>query len=483
MAAEQMESLGGSGRAAEAVGARRIVVAVIVVGLLLALPGRWLAVAGRVGVGFAAKVACSLHFNSDLDAQQVFDQYIASEVAPLGPFLRLRADVRGVEAWVPGWVRARAEYRPGLGCTLLTGGAADEMARPSRPLRPLARLDAHLLWPVGEARSAAAPAAVEAALERAFSEPEGNEAGRLRATTAIVVAHRGRLIAERYAPGYDIDTRMLSWSMAKSVLATLIAAAIADGRFALAAPVPVPEWQTTGDRRSAITLDQMLRMSSGLAFDEHYGAVNDVSRMLFTMPDVGAFAAASPLAQAPDEQWSYSSGTSNILARMLRDSFGGDIDAMLAWMRVRFFEPAGLRSALVELDPSGTPIGSSFFYMTARDWARFGELHRLDGIWRGRRLLPEGWVKYVTTPTPLAPEGSYGAHWWLNAGDPQHPEKRAWPSVPTDAYAAQGHSGQYVVVIPSAELVVVRLGLSVPDDGDDGTEELLAELIRLLASE
>ncbi len=470
----------GSGRAAEAAAARRVVVAVILVGLLLALPLQWFGIAVRVGTGFTAKVACSLWFIEDQDPQRVHAAYISSEVAPLGPFLRLRADMRGVDAWVPGVAQARAEYRPGLGCTLKTAGEATELASPIAMPRTAPPLDANQPWPYGEGPTPEAPEAVRLALDRAFAEPTDAEPGRRRATTAIVVAHRGRLVAERYAPGYEATTPMLSWSMAKSVLATLMAVGIREGRFDRLAPVPVPEWQGENDPRRAITLDQMLRMSSGLDFDEHYGAVNDVSRMLFTAPDVGAFAARSPLAHAPDEVWSYSSGTSNILARVLRDSFDGDVAAMLAWARRQLFDPADLRSVVMELDPSGTPILSSFVFMTARDWARFGELHRTDGVWRGQRLLPEGWVKYVSTPTPRAPEGQYGAHWWLNAGDPEHPEKRAWPSVPRDAYAAQGHSGQYVVVIPSAELVVVRLGLSVPDDGDDGTEQLLADLVEAL---
>jgi len=146
----------------------------------------------------------------------------------------------------------------------------------------------------------------------------------------------------------------------------------------------------------------------------------------------------------------------------------------------RLFDPAGMTSAFFEPDASGTPIGSSFAFMTARDWARFGELHRRDGMWDGRRILPAGWVRYVTTPTPAAPDGSYGALWWLNAGAPGDRSRRPWPGLPTDAYAARGHSGQWVLVVPSAKLVVVRLGLSFPDDGNDGTAELAAALIRIL---
>jgi CubicO group peptidase (beta-lactamase class C family) len=274
---------------------------------------------------------------------------------------------------------------------------------------------------------------------------------------------------------------MLSWSMAKSVLAALVGAAVLEGRLLPEAPAPVPEWGGADDPRGAITLDQLLRQSSGLDFDETYGATNDVSRMLFTHPDTGAFAAASPLAAPPERVWSYSSGTSNLVARILRDAFGGDLGGLVRFSRERLFDAAAMTTAFLEPDASGSFIGSSFAFASARDWARFGELHLRDGVWQGRRLLPEGWVRYVTTPTAAAPRGEYGAHWWLNAGAPGEPGQRSWPLLPTDAYAARGHSGQWVMVVPSAELVVVRLGLGQRDEEDDGTEELVADLLAALA--
>jgi CubicO group peptidase (beta-lactamase class C family) len=373
--------------------------------------------------------------------------------------------------------------RAGLGCTLLAGGV-EARALPLPDGVAIARrtLDPALPWPDGAAGPAAPPApAVVAAIERAFAEPGPPRP--LRQTKAVVVAHEGRLVAERYAPGIDPGRPLLSWSMAKSVTMALVGALVTDGRLDVRAPAPVPEWQTPGDPRGAITLDQLLRQSSGLAFDETYGATHDVSRMLFTRPDTGAFAAAKPLAAPPDTVWSYSSGTSNIVARIVRDAFGGDLAAMVRYASERLFDPAGMTSAFFEPDVSGSFIGSSFVFMTARDWARFGELFRRDGAAGGRRILPEGWVRYATTPTPAAPLGRYGAHWWLNAGEPGHPERRAWPPMPAEAYAARGHSGQWVVVVPSARLVVVRLGLTLPDVEDDGTPELVAELLDALAPE
>ncbi len=443
----------------------------------------WLQTAARVGAGFTAKVTCSLVHDSQQPAAGAVRDYVDAETAPLAGLLDVSVTPDGAEGVALGFVRARAVARPGLGCTLLPAGSEVTLALPNGIESTRRVLDPAAPWPLGAAGPMApAPTALEAALDRAFEEPPP-AGGRVRRTTAVVVAHDGQLVAERYAPGYGADTPMLSWSMAKSVTAALVGIAVGEGRLVLRAPAPVPEWASEDDPRHAITLDQLLRMSSGLGFDEHYGAVNDVSRMLFTAPDTGAFAARSPLISAPDSVWSYSSGTSNIVARMLRELAGNDLAALVRSAREQLFDPADMTSAFFEPDASGSFIGSSFAFMTARDWARFGELHRQDGVWNGRRILPEGWVRYVTTPAPAAPEGRYGAHWWLNAGDPQQPERRPWPSLPTDTYAALGHSGQYVMVVPSAKLVVVRLGLSEPDDGDEGAVELVAAVLAAVGRE
>ncbi len=443
----------------------------------LAYGAFWLQTAAQVGAGFAAKVTCSLVFNTGQKPEGAVSDYIREETAPLGDLLSVSASERSAEGVALGMIRVSAIHRPGLGCTLLAGSSEAALALPAGIDDPRPILDPARPWPLGDAAPPApGPAAIEAAIDRAFQEPQAGS-GRVRRTTAVVVAYDGRLLAERYAPGYGPNTAMLSWSMAKSVLAALVGIAVGEGHLTLDAPAPVPEWAAEGDPRRAITLDQLLRMSSGLGFDEHYGAINDVSRMLFTEPDTGAFAARSPLVAEPDTVWSYSSGTSNIVSRMLRGLAGDDLGRLVLSARERLFDAAGMTSAFFEPDASGSFIGSSFAFMTARDWARFGELHRNDGVWNGQRILPEGWVRYVTTPTPKAPEGRYGAHWWLNAGEPTDPGRRPWPSLPTDTYAALGHSGQYVLVVPSAKLVVVRLGLSEPDDGEHGAIELAAEVL------
>jgi CubicO group peptidase (beta-lactamase class C family) len=458
----------------------RIAVA-IAIALALFAGLRWVRTGAQVGAGFAAKVACSLVHVSGFDARHVVDDYVVHEVAPLGPALRVDVTPAGAEARVLGGLfSARAVHRPGLGCTLVASGSTWPLAGPPRGVAAERRaLDPAAPWPAGGAPpDAPPPPAVAAAIERAFAEP-GPPAR--RQTKAVVVVQDGRLVAERYAPGVGPDTPLLSWSMAKSVTMALVGALVREGRLDPAAPAPVPEWQAPGDPRGAITLDMLLRQSSGLAFDETYGPTNDVSRMLFTRPDTGAFAAAMPLAFPPDTHWSYSSGTSNLVARLVRDHFGGDLERMVRYANESLFDPAGMTSAFFEPDASGTFVGSSYAFMTARDWARFGELFRRDGVWEGRRLLPEGWARYAATPTPAAPHGEYGAHWWLNAGPPGAPAERPWPAIPPEVFAARGHSGQWVAIVPSARLVVVRLGLTVPDEEPlDGTEQLVADLLAAL---
>jgi CubicO group peptidase (beta-lactamase class C family) len=425
----------------------------------------------QAGAGYKAKALASGVFLSGRDAEAVARDDLSD-----GPMSLVWASVdpggRSAHARALGVVSSKAICREGLGCTLVNGLSEQEIrSQPLDPPRVWSVAPDRLPWPDGDALpDGPAPTYVDAAklgaaLDEAFSEPA--EGGR-RETRALVVIHRGRIIAERYAEGFDAGTRLPGWSMTKSVINALVGIRILQGKLELNAPAPVPEWRGDGDPRAVITLDQLMRMSSGLAFSEVYEDFNsDVVTMLFKRGDSGGYAAARPLAHAPDTQWYYSSGTTNLVSRILRGSFEGDQAAYFAFPRRALFERIGMRSAVIEPDASGTFVGSSFMFATARDWARFGLLFLEDGVWQGERLLPEGWVRYSATPTPLAPQGRYGAHWWLNAGDPEAPSDRPWPDVPRDGFAASGFEGQYVVVIPSRRLVLARLGLSRPQDTFD----------------
>ena len=230
-----------------------------------------------------------------------------------------------------------------------------------------------------------------------------------------------------------------------------------------------------------ITIDQLLRMSSGLEFDEEYALYSDVTRMLSVEADAAGFAASKPLVAEPGSVWSYSSGTSNILSGVIRWTVGGYLQEYYDFTQKRLFLPLGIHTATLETDNNGTFIGSSYMYASARDWARLGQFCLQDGRWNGKRLLPEGWMNYSTTPTPNNPRNNYGAHFWLNADPEDNNQRRTWPNLPADAYSMSGFQGQRVIIIPSRDLVVVRLGLS--DGPNRGIEQLVSGIIDVIAPE
>ena len=244
--------------------------------------------------------------------------------------------------------------------------------------------------------------------------------------------------------------------MTKSVTCALVGLRVADGRLSLPQPTGFPEWGS--DARSAITLEDLLRMQSGLVFDENYEEPDsDVLRMLYGAKDMAAFAANHAQEHDPKRRFHYSSGSSLLVQRLLRASFAEEREYAEYPYR-RLFHPIGCASARIECDASGTFVGSSYSHMTARDWARFGLFLEQDGVWNGKRLLPDGFLAFATTPTSSAPSGEYGAHFWLNRGtktrDPPY------PSLPRDVVIAAGYEGQYVVIVPEKRLVIVRLGLT-----------------------
>jgi CubicO group peptidase (beta-lactamase class C family) len=295
----------------------------------------------------------------------------------------------------------------------------------------------------------------------------------LRNTLALVVLVDGVPVLERYGvnsmSGEPIaaETKLISWSMAKSVTHALVGLAVADGLLDLEAPAPVSAWRN--DDRRNITLQQLLNMRSGLAFREDYvdSAESDVVTMLFKegKDDVAAFAAAFPLEHQPGSFWSYSSGTTNIICRILGDAIGGGEEGMRAYLTDRLFAPIGITDADPHFDAAGTFIGSSFLYLTAGDFCRFGELYRNDGCDpSGTRVLPAGWVDHARTPTPTPDTEAhrYGAHWWLW----QYP----------GSFAAHGYQGQHLIVVPDRRLTVLRLA-NTPDELKAWPRALLHRLI------
>ena len=279
-------------------------------------------------------------------------------------------------------------------------------------------------------------------------------------TRALVAVHHGAIVAERYAPGFGPQSRFQSWSMAKSITQALIGILVREGRLDVNASVPVPAWRAPGDPRGALTFDQLLHMSSGLAnADGGLGTDTFVARLLFGegSRDVFAYASDVPLVHPPGTFWDYSTATSMILAGVVGRTVGGGRDGMLAFMRRKLFDPLGMRSAVPEFDAAGTFLGGAFVWANARDWARFGLLYLRDGVWDGVRVLPGGWVDYVRKPAPTTNNGVYGAQLWLNL-EPKGQQFKPLPGGPASAISVNGNDGQMVVIVPTHDLVVVRLG-------------------------
>lgn len=431
-----------------------------------------LAPAASVYTGGAARLVCSSVFAAGRDEHWVRKQELTRLTSP-GRFLALaRVDVdhdsKAVRATLFGMWPHTAIYRTGIGCTPDQGITLAELRSQGIGLDapPLPAGDEQ--WPEGEAVVPGdLPPGVDApgladALTRAFSEPDPE---RPRNTRAVVIVHRGRIVAERYAEGFGPDTGHLSNSMAKTVIGALVGILVGQGRLDISAPAPIAEWQDVRDPRARITLEDLLRMRSGLEFDENYTKIRSDITLMFASGDLAGFAAAKPLVAMPGTLWQYSTGTSNILGRIVAQAAGDSTTERFAFPRRALFDPLGMRAAVLEVDGLGHFIGGSLVFASARDYARFGLLYLRDGVWNGRRILPEGWVQQTLTPTPQAPPAlSYGYQIWLNSG--ADPAVRRWPRLPHDVFAMLGHQQQHVVMVPSHDLVVVRLGLSEFDNWD-----------------
>ena len=435
----------------------------------------------HVGNGYVAKTVCSGIFVSGRPGHAIRDGEIYANDPGILRLASTEVDrgQRIVRTRMLGVGERVAVYRGRLGCTLAEGVAPQELHRRGLPEAVAAAPSRLSSEPIGASQAGATAsaarvdrAALDAALDEALAEPGPVDTKRTR---AVVVALDGEIIAERYAPKYGPDVPLAGWSMTKSAVNALVGVLVREGKLSLDATLDVPEWRAPGDGRAAITMRHLLQMTSGLAFAEDYrNPLGDALWMLFGTGDAAHFAASKALVAPPGQRWSYSSGTTNIVARVLRRAAGGNEADYLAFPRRALFEPLGLASAVIEPDAAGTFVGSSFMFASARDWVRLGQLYLQDGVWDGVRILPEGWVAFSRSPAPAAPGGVYGAHFWLRLPRLYAPSGEA--GLPEDAYHAVGHEGQILTIVPSRGLVVVRLGLSL----GHGTWDHAAFLRRVL---
>jgi CubicO group peptidase (beta-lactamase class C family) len=461
----------------------RIATALVLVLLVLAF-GLWMKPPEilRVGANYSAKIICSNVFLAGRDPDEVLRTDVQAPGIALLRLMRVSVDRerRVVRAGLLGFIGdGLAVARPGTGCAVVpdgnldfathvgtvpappvTSNAGSAVAAPrlssAGPVPALNRADAGAGtdagadWPEGSA------VATTAALDRLLADDSLAGPG----MRAIVVVDHGRIVAERYAPGFSATTPLLGWSMAKSVVAGLVGMLVKEGRLALDQPAG---WPAADGGRERIRIADLLAMSSGLRFNEAYGAVSDVTRMLYLQPDMAGFAHAQPLVHPAGEFWSYSSGTANILSRIVQDA-AGSLGA--AYPAEKLFKPLGMTSATIETDEDGTLVGSSYMYATARDWARYGLFLLQDGVWRGQELLPRGYVAMMASPV-AASGGEYGHGLvWLWGSDAVTPGKNADTAfgIPADTFWMEGHDGQSTAIIPSRQLVIVRLGLTPARD-------------------
>jgi CubicO group peptidase (beta-lactamase class C family) len=407
----------------------------------------------RVGANYSAKIVCSNVFLAGRDPDEVLRVDVQAPGIALLKAMHVAVDrERGVvRAGFLGFIGdGMAVARPGTGCTVVPDGKLESVAAAPAPrayvgppeTRPLASL-----WPEG--RSVQTRPSVDQVLnDTALAGPGAR---------GIVVVDHGRIVGEHYAPGFKPDTPLLGWSMTKTVMAGVIGMLIKDGKLSL----DQAGFWSGNDGRAKIRLKDLLAMSSGLQWNEAYGAVSDVTGMLYLQPDMAGFARSPPLAHPPGEVWLYSSGTAVILSRIAQDAADEPHD-LASFINMRLFGPLGVTTATIEPDEHGTLVGSSYMYATARDWARYGLFLLQDGIWQGKELLPAGYVAMMATPVE-ASHGQYGmGQTWLWGSEPVTPgvNPDAAFGIPADAFWMSGHDGQSVCIIKSRQLVIVRLGLT-----------------------
>lgn len=415
-----------------------------------------------------SQTICSQVFLSELDPRVIYD----AELRPvkgmgfIGRLLSYHVDRvnRSVTTSILGGFKSTSVFYEGFGARLVRAGDV--------PLGTMANGDRHLPAALpditGPEPVKTTDGLLTDALDAAF---QGRDGARPSHTRAVVVVYRGRVIAERYAPGIGLATPLPSHSVAKSVINALVGVLVREGALSVEQRIESPAWN------AACTVDQLLRMNAGLPLDEGGKDGEIGQRMFFLEPDTAAFAERVPLVAPPGSQWRYSSLSYAILSRLIRDAVGGTPAKVVEFANRELFAPLGMRNATVEFDGAGSAMGANAVYASARDWARFGLLYLNDGRAGSQRILPEGWVSYSTRRTL---DSGYGAGFWLN---PATTTTTEWglPGAPEDSYMARGYLGQYIVVVPPEELVVVRFGVSHgPNDCIEAVGQLVADVIRAL---
>jgi CubicO group peptidase (beta-lactamase class C family) len=436
-------------------------VAAWAVGLIVFLAGLAAAIwrpdrALGVSSGLMAHNVCSATFISHLDPDATANELVKPMLPGfVGPLFRIRVDRdrQTVEASVAGLKSMRAKHTQGYGCRLVLDSRYNDPA----PVNPRAASAPDSFAPSTQVDSK--NSGINSALDVEFTEQASQPP---RFVKAIVIVKDGHVIAERYAPGFSLDTPVLSYSVAKSFTNALLGILVREGRLRVDQRATVPEWKAPADPRNQITIDDLLRMDSGINAPETGTGFDPVAQMLYGKDDMAAFAASFPLKEPPKTRWEYTSANTLILDRILGSAIGGGAAGMRAFADQELFAPLRMDHVTLEFDAAGTFVGSAHVYAPARDYARLGVLFLNDGVGPdGQRILPEGWVEYSRRSTLGSP---YGAGFWTNDGPSRPAGARVANGFPKDGFFASGNRGQRIYIVPSEHLVVVRFGYSPEPD-------------------
>jgi len=408
--------------------------------------------------GFSAKSIASGHFIDNRSQEMIELGDNDMDLIDLAKN-KINEEEQYATSSVYGLKERKAIYREGLGVTLINDDF--DVSKPYLvPKRT--KIENNLPYPYGnlEPKDTIFTNIDYAKLEKALNDAFDKKGEKSKRSRSVVILHTDRLVAEKYDTGFDKNSKILGWSMTKSLTATYFGILQKQGKLNINNPAPIAEWKN--DERAKITLNDLLHMNSGLAWEEKYDKICDATKMLFEAEDMAKVQLEKPMIGAPNESWNYSSGTSNLLSYILRKQFKTHQEYLDFWYS-SLIDKIGMHSMLVETDMVGNYVGSSYAWATTRDWAKFGLLYLRNGNWNGEQIFEESWSKYVATPTNTS-NGRYGGQFWLNAGG-------KYPDAPKEMYYASGFQGQKIFIIPSMDLVIVRFGLT-DDEAFDFNEFL-----------
>lgn len=397
--------------------------------------------------GFSAKSVASGHFIDNRSVEMIVKNDNDIDMIDLA---KNSVDESGkfATATVYGIKERKAIFREGLGATLINDDF--DVSKPyDVPKRT--KLNNNLPFPFGnnEPKDTVFENIDYEKLENTVNNAFDKKGLKDKRTRAVIVIYKDKIIAENYADGFNKNSKILGWSMTKSITATYFGILQKQGKIDINKSAPIAEW--ANDERKKITINDLLHMNSGLEWEENYDKISDVTKMLFMAEDMSKSQIDKPLIGKPNESWNYSSGTTNLLSGILRKKFNSHQEYLDFWYG-SLLDKIGMNSALVESDMAGNFVGSSYGWASTRDWAKFGLLYLHKGNWNGEQLFDESWAKFVATPTNTS-NGRYGGQFWLNAGG-------YFPDVPREMYYCSGYQGQMIAIFPNHDLVIVRMGLS-----------------------